>query len=153
MRLPLHLIGLGLAAVTLAPAASGENAPPFESILKIDAHSHVFEDAPEFPALFRRLQVRTINVCNNGTDEHLGRMHEIAFSLYRQHPMIYPFESTFDLRKRDEPDYDYYAGQGEISYDNRKVDALGLPRAVLEKFYHGNAERLFQLDAAWTGRN
>jgi predicted TIM-barrel fold metal-dependent hydrolase len=49
--------------------------------------------------------VRTINVCNNGTDEHLARMHELAFALYRQHPELYPFESTFDLLRRDEPDY------------------------------------------------
>lgn len=92
---------LGFAAL---PAAD-ESAPPFEQILKIDSHSHVFEDRPEFPELFRRLNVRTINVCNNGTDGHLAKMHEIALVLYRKHPTIFPFESTFDLLRRNEPTY------------------------------------------------
>jgi len=43
-------------------------------------------------------------------------------------------------------DYSYYAGSGPITYNNRATDALNLPRAVLEKFYHANAERLFRLD-------
>jgi predicted TIM-barrel fold metal-dependent hydrolase len=49
-------------------------------------------------------------------------------------------------------DFDYYAGSGEITYSNRKVQALNLPRSVLEKFYHENAERLFKLDEAWKGK-
>ena len=49
-------------------------------------------------------------------------------------------------------DFDYYAGKGEITYNGRKVEALNLPRSVLEKFYHENAERLFKLDAAWKGK-
>ena len=48
-------------------------------------------------------------------------------------------------------DYDYYAGQGEVTYRNRKVQALNLPRSVLEKFYHANAQRIYKLDAAWAG--
>jgi hypothetical protein len=28
---------------------------------------------------------------------------------------------------------------------------LGLPRGVLEKFYHRNAQRLYPLEAAWPG--
>ena len=38
---------------------------------------------------------------------------------------------------------DYYAGRGEVTYNGRKVQALNLPRNVLEKFYHGNAERIY----------
>ena len=49
-------------------------------------------------------------------------------------------------------DYDYYAGRGEVTYSNRPVQALNLPRSVLEKFYHQNAERLFKLDTAWAGK-
>jgi predicted TIM-barrel fold metal-dependent hydrolase len=56
------------------------------------------------------------------------------------------------LELRYRIDYDYYAGKGEKSYDNRKVEALQLPRRVLEKFYHENARRLFKLDAAWQGK-
>jgi predicted TIM-barrel fold metal-dependent hydrolase len=46
-------------------------------------------------------------------------------------------------------DYDYYAGSGEMTYNNRKTTALNLPRSVLEKFYHENAERIYRLPEAW----
>ncbi len=39
-------------------------------------------------------------------------------------------------------DWDYYAGEGQVEYGDRQVEALALPRDVLEKFYHRNAERL-----------
>jgi len=86
-------------------AAADATAPRYESILKIDSHSHMFEEIPEFNALLRRINVRTINVCNNGTDGHLDVMHRIAVEQYRKHPDLYPFESTFDLLRRDEPTY------------------------------------------------
>lgn len=97
-----------LLAGTLAVSAASSDAtfpPGFVELLKIDAHSHVFEDAPEFHALFRELNVRTINVCNNGTDGHLERMHGLAVDLARAYPDLYPFETTFDLLRRDEPGY------------------------------------------------
>ena len=90
---------------SLVLRAADEAAPPYEAILKIDSHSHVFEDRAEFHELFRRINVRTINVCNNGTDGKLAEMHAIAVDLYRKHPELYPFESTFDLLRRNEPSY------------------------------------------------
>ena len=93
---------LALSSIVLA---ADETAPAYTDILKIDAHSHIFEDIPELNELLRRINVRTINVCNNGTDEHLETMHRIALELYQKYPTIYPFESTFDLRRRDEPTY------------------------------------------------
>jgi predicted TIM-barrel fold metal-dependent hydrolase len=53
------------------------------------------------------------------------------------------------MEARYKADYDYYAGKGEMTYNGRKTEALNLPRSVLEKFYHENAERIYQLDAAW----
>jgi predicted TIM-barrel fold metal-dependent hydrolase len=98
-------LALCAAFVTGRVAATDSSAPRYEEFLKIDAHSHIFDGAPAFPALLRRINVRTINVCNNGTDAHLEQMHAIAVDLYRQHPQLFPFESTFDLRRRDEPTY------------------------------------------------
>lgn len=46
-------------------------------------------------------------------------------------------------------DYAYYAGTGQVSHQGRQVEALNLPRAVLEKFHHQNAGRVFRLKAAW----
>jgi hypothetical protein len=45
-------------------------------------------------------------------------------------------------------DFAYFAGTGETTYEGRKVQALGLPRDVLEKFYNGNARRIYRLGPA-----
>ena len=39
-------------------------------------------------------------------------------------------------------DFQYYAGSGTVEIAGKEVECLGLPRTVLEKFYHGNARRL-----------
>ncbi len=39
-------------------------------------------------------------------------------------------------------DFQYYAGSGTVEMAGRKVECLELPRAVLEKFYSGNARRI-----------
>ena len=92
-------------ALSLSLHGASESAPAYTEMLKIDAHSHIFEDSPRVNDLLRRINVRTINVCNNGTDEYLEQMHAIAFDLYAKYPTLFPFESTFDLRRRDEPTY------------------------------------------------
>jgi predicted TIM-barrel fold metal-dependent hydrolase len=105
MNHPILRPGLVSLALCLNALAADEKAPGYTEILKIDAHSHAFEEIPALNDLLRRINVRTVNVCNNGTDEHLEQMHTIAVEQYRRHPDLYPFESTFDLRRRDEPTY------------------------------------------------
>ncbi|MDO8541697.1 MAG: amidohydrolase family protein [Opitutaceae bacterium] len=114
MRHPLRDFSILLLVSCLAafagaaerrPAPPAETRPAYEEILKIDVHSHVFEDLPQLNALMRSVNVRTVNVCNNGTDGHLEQMHQIALEQYRRHPDLYPFEATFDLLRRDEPAY------------------------------------------------
>jgi len=46
------------------------------------------------------------------------------------------------LEKRYRADYAFYSGGGQVQYDGRTVEGLALPGKVLEKFYHGNAERI-----------
>ena len=36
----------------------------------------------------------------------------------------------------------FYAGADPVQYDGRTVEALSLPRKVLEKFHHENARRI-----------
>jgi hypothetical protein len=75
-----------LVALPFALRAADETAPAYTEILKIDSHSHIFEDSPRVNDLLRRINVRTINVCNNGTDAYLEQMHGIAVDLYRKYP-------------------------------------------------------------------
>ncbi|MSU66380.1 MAG: hypothetical protein EXS38_09835 [Opitutus sp.] len=107
----LRLLALALIAGPLraqnrasTPSAS-EAAPPIEGMLKIDIHAHVFEDLPQYTAMLRRINGRAVNVCVMGLDGHLVLMHQIALDLYHQHPDLYPFTSTFDLTKINQPGY------------------------------------------------
>jgi hypothetical protein len=56
------------------------------------------------------------------------------------------------LELRYKADYDYYAGKGEMTYSGRTTQSLNLPRSILEKFYHENAERIYKLNEAWAGK-
>jgi predicted TIM-barrel fold metal-dependent hydrolase len=103
-RRPLFALLIALAAPT-----SGLAEPPhvFEEILKIDVHSHVFEDVPEVVEMMDRCRVRIVNVCVRGTDpERLRHQEELAErQLARYGRGRFPFASTFDLTRRDDPDY------------------------------------------------
>ena len=79
--------------------------PAYEQILKVDVHSHVFEDIPALADFFHQVNLRTVNVCVPGTESHFAQMHRIALALYHQHPDLYPFTATFDPRGGDQPDY------------------------------------------------
>ena len=47
-----------------------------------------------------------------------------------------------ELEAQYRRDWDYYAGTGSITYGPDTVEALGLPKDVLEKFYWRNAGRI-----------
>ena len=100
-RISRVLFGASLAA---APLFAAEESPAFADILKIDAHSHVFGDLPDLNAYMRAANIRTINICNRGTEDHVEIMHRVAAELYRNEPTLYPYLSTFDLHRRDDCD-------------------------------------------------
>lgn len=103
--------GAGLRTLLLAlltPTATFAGPPPaFEDIPKIDVHSHIFEDAPEVVEMMDRVRMRIVNVCVRGTD--LDRMRQAEAMAERQQAKYgkgrFPFASTFDLTRRDDPDY------------------------------------------------
>jgi predicted TIM-barrel fold metal-dependent hydrolase len=101
--------GVFVGALLLAgPAAARAAAPPaFEDVRKIDVHSHVFEDLPEVVAMMDRTHVRIVNVCVRGTNpERLRQQEAMAERLLEEYgPKRFPFASTFDLTRRDDPDY------------------------------------------------
>ena len=97
-----------LVLALAAPTAARAGAPPaFEDIPKIDVHSHIFDDVPEVVAMMDRDHVRIVNVCVRGTDEErLRRMEAMAERLQAKYgKRRFPFASTFDLTRRDDPDY------------------------------------------------
>ena len=98
----LSIIGVALPSWRIVLRAQ---TPAFEDIVKIDVHSHVFEDIPALNQMLRRCNVRTMNVCNNGSDGHLDEMHRIAVELFKKYPDLFPFASTFDVTGVNDPGY------------------------------------------------
>ena len=50
------------------------------------------------------------------------------------------FTRQTEARYRQE--YHYYAGSGTVRFNDRDCECLALPRPLLEKFYHQNAQTL-----------
>ncbi len=103
-----RLLPAVLLVGTAAPSAeSTEPRPDFEEILKIDVHSHIFDDVPEVVEMMDRNRIRIVNICVRGNNLVLMRMaQEMAERLqarYGRHR--FPFASTFDLTRREDPDY------------------------------------------------
>jgi len=94
--------------MTLGAYASAPKpgTPAFEDILKIDVHSHIFEDMPEFVAMMDRINLHIVNICVRGNQpDILQPMEQMAEFLGRKYPKRFSFASTFDLTKRDQADY------------------------------------------------
>jgi predicted TIM-barrel fold metal-dependent hydrolase len=104
--LSLLLGTLGCSAPTTEKTADLDQAPPFEEITKIDVHSHIFRDDPEFIEMMRRTNLKIINICVRGNDlERLREAETIAESMHTKYPQLFEFASTFDLTRRDQDDY------------------------------------------------
>jgi len=125
-NLLLCVLLVGLAA----PSASLAGPPPaFEEIPKIDVHSHIFEDVPEVVEMMDRCRFRIVNVCVRGTD--VDRMRKAEAMAEQQQAKYgrqrFPFASTFDLTRRDDPDW--------VDQVKRWLDASFEKGAVMVKIW------------------
>lgn len=111
-----------------------------------------------YPHFYVEVAARTRDLVHQPSDKVR------AFLLTYQDRVLYGVDRTWFPFRRDTPptdeerdafvggleeqyrlDYAYYAGEGTLDYRGRQVEALHLPRPVLEKFYHGNARRVLKL--------
>jgi len=105
-KIIVWLVVMGLVTVGAHASAQSRGTPAFEDILKIDVHSHIFEDMPEFVDMMDRINLHIVNICVRGTQpENLQPMEQMAESLHRKYPEHFSFASTFDLTRRDQADY------------------------------------------------
>jgi hypothetical protein len=99
----------GLSACTGIKGTAGETPvepPDYRSFLKIDVHTHIFADFPEYVKMMRRNNVKGINICTGGTDPEMIKLEqEIAEKVQAAYPDTFGFASTFDLTTRDQEDY------------------------------------------------
>jgi predicted TIM-barrel fold metal-dependent hydrolase len=124
------LLLCGVIVALAAPgAAVGGTPPAFEEIPKIDVHSHVLEDVPEVVEMMDRCRIRIVNVCVRGTDpERLALTQEMAERQQAKYGRArFPFASTFDLTRRDDPDY--------VDQVKRWLDASFAKGAVMVKVW------------------
>jgi predicted TIM-barrel fold metal-dependent hydrolase len=72
---------------------------------------------------------------------------DMSWKPYRTRQPSEAMRQAYILRRQERylSDFAYFAGNGETTYEGRKVQALALPRDVLEKFYSGNARRIYKL--------
>lgn len=73
---------------------------------------------------------------------------DMSWKPYRTSRPTDAMRKGYILRRQERyvADWAFFAGDGETTYEGQKVEALNLPREVLEKFYHGNARRLYRLE-------
>lgn len=97
---------ISLMPVLAAPANGQDSAPQFEAIEKIDVHVHIFDDLPEFVAMLERTNTRIINICVGASQPGLMELCEQrAEQLHQQYGEQIHFAATFDLTRRNAPDY------------------------------------------------
>jgi len=102
-----HLLAALLLGLAAPSTGLGGPPPAFEEVLKIDVHSHIFEDVPEVVEMMGRNRIRIVNVCVRGTDpERLRQAQAMAEQQQAKYGRKrFPFASTFDLTRRDDADY------------------------------------------------
>jgi predicted TIM-barrel fold metal-dependent hydrolase len=100
------LVLLGGFSATAEPVAARDPSPRFEDLLKIDVHVHVFDELPEFVKMLRRTNTRVVNICLGGNQPQLLVPCEKRAEQFRQqYSPQFGFAATFDVTRRNEPDY------------------------------------------------
>ena len=55
--------------------------------------------------MLRRCNASIINVSNRGLDGSLEKMHQVTRDMHQRESKLYPFASSFDLTRLEDPDY------------------------------------------------
>jgi len=100
------LVLLASAMTAVETESVPVDVPEFEEMPKIDFHAHYFDDMPLFVEMLKRIDMRAVNICFYQTEPMriLGAQRIAEALAERYHPTFF-YVSTFDLTRRDEPDY------------------------------------------------
>ena len=80
----LSMTLMSLVAAGTYASIPQDKTPAFEEILKIDVHSHIFEEMPEFVEMMQRINLHIVNICVRGNlPERLEPMERQAEFLHR----------------------------------------------------------------------
>jgi predicted TIM-barrel fold metal-dependent hydrolase len=105
--LPL-LIALVVSTCS-GPALAGQESKTPPSFTRIDAHAHVFQNAPQFYAMLQRLDMRLLNICV--VDKHergyaeIEPQHKMALEVFRASQGRAAWCSSFDPEDWEAPGF------------------------------------------------
>lgn len=92
--------------IVVLTAAAPAEPMAIESIPKIDAHTHMYAPMPALTAMLARLDFKVINICDGGNDPELFvKKRGWVQAQHEAHPERFEFSPSFDLTRRDDPDY------------------------------------------------
>lgn len=102
------LVLLGVLAVECL-AQTEARTPVGPAWMRIDAHVHVFSDAPEFFQLLERLNVEVVNICvvdkHDRGFEEAEPQHALASKVFQAGPGKAPWCATFDPQDFERPTF------------------------------------------------
>ena len=103
IQFPSYILTLlGLLMITSPLYA----APPITSIPKIDFHTHLYSDVPEFMAMMERLNLRAVTICEGGEDPAiLQDWQPHAEHLIKIYPNRLAMCATYDTTRWNEASY------------------------------------------------
>jgi predicted TIM-barrel fold metal-dependent hydrolase len=77
-----------------------------KSIKKIDVHTHIRNDAPYLRKIMDDLNMKMVTVCVGGLNsERMNIQIDSAKVFCKEYPRYYAWMTTFDLTKRNDPDW------------------------------------------------
>jgi hypothetical protein len=106
------------------------------SIKKIDVHVHIRNDAPYLREMMDDLNVKMITICTGGLKlERMNFQIDSAKAFSKKYPRYYGWMTTFDLTKRNDPDWtENTIAQLKQDFKEGPAISCGRPGERLENF-------------------
>lgn len=103
------LVYISLAIIVclcIHATSAGEQLDYLNSMKKFDAHFHVRADAPYLRDILDDLNMKVITICTRGTNiERMNMQVNMSKEISDKYPRYYAWVTTFDLTRRNEPDW------------------------------------------------
>lgn len=127
MNLRLKKLLLGLFSIVIFCVFSSQNVMGqlyyLNSIKKIDIHTHISSDAVYLREVMDKLNLKFFTICNKGLYvERMNFQVNAAKQFCNKYPRYYAWCTTFDLTRKNEPDWiDQVKMHLKNSFDNGAV--------------------------------
>ncbi len=105
-HLKKSIIILFIGLFIFCSSNSKEQLNYLNSIKKIDMHFHVISDAPYLREIMDELNMKFFTICTRGTNIDIMNFQiNTAKEICKKYPRYYAWATTFDLTRRNDPDW------------------------------------------------